>query len=43
MARKKKKSFFQRLTIAMAWLMAAITLFGVIASVLTALINGGII
>ncbi len=41
MARKKKRSRFQKLTIFMAWLMAVITLFGVIAGTIGALANAG--
>ncbi|MBD5432609.1 MAG: DUF4044 domain-containing protein [Lactobacillus sp.] len=37
--KKKKKSGFQKLTIAMAWLMAAITLIGVVATAITYLIQ----
>ncbi|QNQ80616.1 DUF4044 domain-containing protein [Lactobacillus sp. PV034] len=37
--KKKKKSGFQKLTIVMAWLMALITLVGVVATAITYLIQ----
>ncbi|WEV40577.1 DUF4044 domain-containing protein [Lactobacillus sp. ESL0684] len=41
--KKKKKSGFQKLTIFMAWLMAFITLAGILVAVIPALINNGTI
>lgn len=41
MARKKKKSGFQKLTIVMAWIMAIITLAAVVAGAIGSMASAG--